>query len=93
MTVKKYLEMFREMRVKPRVICKDGYSVSIQNSKYHHCKLDSVELGFPSELEDELSVYAEDENTTETVFDYVPLETIEKVVAKHGGIKNVKLYD
>ena len=93
MTVKQYLNRFREMSVKPRVICEDGYVVSIQNSEHHHCTKNSVELGFPSELSKELEPYAEEKDTTETVFNNVPLTIIEKVIEKHGGIKNVKLYD
>lgn len=93
MKVKDYLNMFREMSIKPRAICKDGFAISIQNSEFHHCYAGTVELGFPSELDDELSIYAEEKDTTETVFSCVPLEIIEKVVAKHGGIKTVKLYD
>ena len=48
---------------------------------------ESVELGFPS-VEDELiNEYAEDcMNYTETVYGYVPIEIVEKLIEKHGGI-------
>ena len=48
---------------------------------------ESVELGFPS-IEDELiNEYAEDEPYTETVYGYVPIEIVEELINKHGGIK------
>ena len=48
---------------------------------------ESVELGYPS-IEDELiNEYAEDEPYTETVYGYVPIEIVEELINKHGGIK------
>lgn len=47
----------------------------------------SFELGFPSEKEDLILEYAEEQdNPTETVYGYVPLETVLKMIEKHGGI-------
>ena len=80
---------------RPRLYCNDGYSISVQASSFHYCRprLDgiqnyqSVELGFPS-MEDELiNEYAEDEPYTETVYGYVPIEIVEELINKHGGIK------
>lgn len=41
---------------RPRLYCKDGYSISVQASSFHYCKprldgiqdYESVELGFPA---------------------------------------------
>ena len=87
-------EIIQEIR--PRLLCNDGFSISVQASKFHYCspRLDgiqdyeAVELGYPS-MEDELiNEYAEDDwNYTETVYGYVPIEVVEKLIEKHGGIK------
>ena len=81
---------------RPRLCCNDGFSISVQASEFHYCEprrngvqdYESVELGFPS-VEDELiNEYAEDcMNYTETVYGYVPIEIVEKLIKKHGGIK------
>ena len=92
----KYLfsdEIIQENR--PRLFCNDGFSISVQASSFHYCKprldgiqdYESVELGFPN-MEDELiNEYAEDDNYTETVYGYVPIEVVERLIEKHGGIK------
>lgn len=76
----------------------DGFEVSIQCSYSHRCApkttlenedvdiYTAFELGFPSELDGLLAEYAEDEGTTETVFNFVPRLVVEKLIAKHGGI-------
>lgn len=80
----------------PRVECADGFVMSVQASHTHYCKpreseLDyylQFEVGFPSEKEDLLMDYVEDEdNPTETVYGYVPFEVIDAVIKKHGGFK------
>lgn len=80
---------------RPRLYCNDGYSVSVQASEFHYCSprlnglqdYKSVELGFPS-IEDELiNEYADgDDDYTDTVYEYVPIEIVEKLIEKHGGI-------
>ena len=87
-------EVIQENR--PRLLCNDGFSISVQASKFHYCRprldgaqdYEAVELGYPS-MEDELiNEYAEDDwNYTETVYGYVPIEVVEKLIEKHGGIK------
>lgn len=102
--------------VRERVVCKDGFVISIQASEYHYCEprisqgyLDnklyfvegwsqqgyiekfipykSVELGFPSVAEEDILDYAEDPNEpTDTVYGYVPVEIVDKMLEKHGGI-------
>jgi len=47
----------------------------------------SVELGYPSERDDLIMEYAEDQdNPTETVYGWVPIEVVEELLKKHGGI-------
>ena len=80
---------------RPRLYCNDGYSISVQASAFDYCSprlnglqdYESVELGFPS-MEDELiNEYAEDMDYTKTVYGYVPIEVVERLIKKHGGIK------
>lgn len=100
MTVKEFLEKtYSEDKyyIRQRIMCNDGYSVSYQGgSQFHYCsprehcnKYDTVELGFPSELDDIINNYAEEEDTCDTVFGYVPIDIVQELVDKHGGIVNI----
>ena len=99
MTVEEFLEStfdeLKDCNVRQPVKCVDGFSVSIQGgTEYHYCKPRTkcniyyeVELGFPSKEITELNEYAETpEDHTNTVFAYVPIEKVERVIANHGGI-------
>lgn len=82
---------------RPRLYCNDGYSISVQASAFHYCSprlnglqdYKSVELGYPSAEDELINEYAEDGdmNYTDTVYGYVPIEIVEKLIEKHGGIK------
>lgn len=79
-----------------RVMCADGFSVSVQASRYHYChpRQDSgpysqVELGYPSNRPtDEVMTYREDPtgSPTETVYPYVPADAVMRLLAEHGGV-------
>lgn len=45
-------------------------------------------MGFPSELDHLIDIYAEDPDTTETVYGYVPIKVVNKLIKKDGGIIN-----
>lgn len=86
------------LETRPKVKCKDGFEISIQASEHCYCvprnndaeKYESVELGFPSEKEDLLMEYAEDDRTpTETIYAFVPVYVVDKVLEKHGGIVDI----
>lgn len=86
----------RQFGVRPRVTCRDGYSVSIQASSSHYCdprednlyEYTTVELGYPSMADNIIKDYAEDEeDLTGTVYGHVPVELVEELLAIHGGIK------
>ena len=78
----------------PKVICKDGFEMSVQagQSLYSEPRdvadsYEEAEVGFPSTEETLLTSYAEDEeNLCDTVYGYVPCSVIDKVIEKHGGI-------
>ena len=100
-TLREWLKDTYEVRygyqvTRPRIVCKDGFSMSVQAGEAIYCmprvNLSSggyveVEIGFPSDKEDLICQYAEcSSDYTETVYPYVPVELVEKVIEKHGGM-------
>ena len=78
-----------------RVVCTDGFSVSIQASKTDYCDpradnpeaYTSLELGFPSRSDDIIKEFAENDNAlTETVYGYVPVADVYLLLTAHGGV-------
>lgn len=103
MTIKEWLAKpvrtteigFQENR--PRLYCNDGYSVSVQASEFHYCSprlnglqdYESVELGYPNAEDELINEYADGgDDYMDTVYGYVPIEIVEKLIKKHGGIRN-----
>ena len=87
-----------QQRMFNRIICVDGFSMSVQASRWHYCNprrtLDNLtlythfEVGALSEEEPLLASYCESGSDSFKVFPYVPVSVINKVLKKHGGIKN-----
>ena len=112
-------------KTRPRIVCQDGYSVSVQASEYAYCTprytqfqaedgwhvingdywfsdkernfrtdnyipYEAVELGYPSEEDELINEYAEGEEYTNTVYGYVPVKVVEKLIEKHGGFKETR---
>ena len=78
----------------PVIVCKDGWSVSVQTSANHYCHPRTsegpwthVEVGFPTTWEDELDEY-QDGNTD--VYAWVPINLMLELFEKHGGIDDKK---
>lgn len=81
----------------PRIVAKDGFSVSLQIHRGNYCASengyrslghtwDEVEFGFPSHSDDLFIDYAENPgNLTETV-GRIPVSVLEKIFDNHGGI-------
>ena len=81
--------------IRPRLICKDGFSMSVQGNQGAYCSprealasgYTDLEVGYPSEDEVLLKEFAEDpDNLTDTIYGYVHVKVIEEVITKHGGI-------
>jgi hypothetical protein len=77
------------------VVCKDGFTVSIQAGEAHYCwpriddapRWESVELGYPSSSDYLITEYAEDaDNLTESVYGWVPVDVVYLLLTKHGGV-------
>jgi hypothetical protein len=87
-------------RIVPAIVCRDGFRMSVQASSGHYCspRVDvspggwtAYEVGFPNRREALLKEYAEDKRAlTKTVYGWVPVHVIEKVIAKHGGFASLK---
>ena len=84
----------------PHIVCSDGFEMSVQVGYHLYSepkkvakRYSKVEIGYPSEREPLLEEYVElsmfDENFvdyTDTVYPYVPVKVVDKVLKKHGGI-------
>jgi len=89
-------------QVCPMIHCNDGFSFSVQASEYHYSvprkakafHYKAVEVGFPSKKESLLVDFVEPSfqdgekiRWTKTVYPYVPVEVVNNIILKHGGIK------
>ena len=98
--VNEYLRRTREYNnfyIRPRMRRADGFSISIQAGFYQYCRprnneagtYESVELGYPNMEDPIIADYAENpDDLTETVYKYVPIEVVNELIEKHGGIVN-----
>ena len=84
---------FRDLYFKPRTICPDGFSVSIQANQGAYCTprdnigpWTHVELGYPSsEPPKYIWGYAEDTDyKTSSVYGYVPVVLVRMMLKEHG---------
>lgn len=93
MNVNEFLQRHRVVKdgmtaMRPRVKCKDGYTVSVQAGYGYYSRprddadaYTAVELGYPSEIDPELMPYYDG-----SIYAYVPVEMVDRIFAKHGGI-------
>ena len=83
----------------PKIVCSDGFEMSVQvgynlysEPKKVAKRYSAVEIGFPSEHEPLIEEFAETfhqedaTDYTDTVYPYVPVKVVNKVLKKHGGI-------
>ena len=81
---------------RPRLVCKDGFSMSIPAGEDFQCtprqhrndgEDTAVAVGCLSSLEELLVPYAEDKDALlDTTYPYVPVELVKVVIETHGGI-------
>jgi hypothetical protein len=89
-----------------KVVCADGFEMSVQASSGHYCSprddvgpYGTVEVGFPTAKDPQLEKFAEDPDaeickdsgTVQTVYGWVPAETIRQIIESHGGISDGEL--
>ena len=86
-----------EWRIRKPVVCADGFRISIQASSAHYSAprakaraYKACELGYPSESDDLIKEYAQQDlgenNYVDCVYPYVPAKVIQALLEKHGGI-------
>jgi hypothetical protein len=101
MTVNKFIKESNNFSVRPLVHCNDGFTISIQASKFHYCsprtdtdQYTAVEIGYPSDPEQSIAKYAENPSNdlTDNVYGWVPVDLVEKIIEKHGGINIQKTF-
>lgn len=87
-------------KARPHIVCGDGFAMSVQAGKGLNClpkvnlrsgKYDKVEVRYPSEPEELIKEYAKDNCClTDTIYPYVPIETVDQIIEKHGGMAQIK---
>lgn len=77
--------------VRPRIVCKDGYSLSVQANEFTYClprtnepPYTHVEVGYPTTGDSLIDEYT---NEGGGVYGYVPVSVVETLIMKHGGYK------
>ena len=81
----------------PHIVCVDGFRMSVQvgdnlysTPKKVAKRYSKVEIGYPSEHEPLLEKYVESfyvtPDYTDSIYPYVPVKVVDKVLKKHGGI-------
>ena len=81
------------IEIMPRMKAADGFIVSVQASEYHYCSprgnsgpYTLVECGYPSELPAAWAEWAEEPDTTDAVFPFIPLSVVAREFARRGGL-------
>ena len=81
----------------PRIVCADGFNVSLQVNSGNYCESEngyrefgkefvSAEFGFTSIHEPMFAEYSENEEDTTGSVGRVPVEVIDNCLVSHGGI-------
>ena len=53
-----------------------------------------MEAGYPNEIESDLLPYIVSEDTPlDTLYPYVPIEVMDRIIKKHGGIDTENCFD
>lgn len=91
------------IQIRPRIICSDGFSVSIQASTSHYCiprnnvgPYTHFEIGYPSEIIDSWIPFCEghpeSEDPREMVYPRVPIHLIINELNLRGNVELVHNY-
>lgn len=92
-------ERHKTIRLFYPIICKDGFRMSVQASRGHHCtpkvtldipylsEYKNYEVGACNMEESLLKKYVENDLDDYKIYDQVPVEVLNEILEKHGGIK------
>lgn len=91
---------------RPRIIMKDGVSISLQASAFHYCSpkiselndYEEFEIGYPSIIIEQLKDYVEfpiedEEEYLNSIYPFVPKDIIIDILYEHGGIDFDKIFN
>ena len=91
---------------RPRIIMKDGVSISLQASAFHYCNpriselndYEEFEIGYPSIIIEQLKYYVEfpiedEEEYLNSIYPFVPKDIIIDILYEHGGIDFDKIFN
>ena len=83
---------------RPHIKCADGYLISVQASEYNYCdpkalveeyqEVEAFEIDDTKEREEAFLPYLEWDDPN-AVYCYVPVEVVQEVIDKHGGISEL----
>ncbi len=102
MTFKEFMTKCGAVRHRPKIVCMDGFKMSVQGSEMTYSipkkvgtEFTAMEIGFPSQQEDLIMEFIDSDTQppTRSVYGYIPIDLIEKVIEKHGGIDEQKTFE
>jgi hypothetical protein len=81
------------------IVCADGFSMSVQASDVAYSAprnnmgpYTAVEVGYPSSEDSILLQYAENpDHPTDSIYSWVPIETVQQCIEAHGGMVSGEL--
>jgi len=102
MTFKEFMSKCGAVRYRPRIVCMDGFEMSVQGNEICYSipkkvttEFEAMEIGYPSAQEDLIIEFIDSDtrHPTQSVYGYVPISIIEEVIEKHGGINEKEIFD
>ena len=98
-SLEEFITQTKNEFIRPKIVLGDGISMNIQASAYHYCEprksgldiYDSYELGYPSEVIEQLRKYvqtpiASDAELLQSRYLFVPAGIVSQILMEHGGI-------
>ncbi len=95
MTFKEFITKCGAVRHRPKIVCTDGFKMSVQGNEMTYSiprkvttEFKAMEIGFPSVKEDLIIEFIDnsEHDPTQSVYGHIPIDLIETIVEKHGGI-------
>lgn len=95
--IEKNSKMIGIKKMTSAIHCKSGLGFSVQANSFAYCSprenmgpYDKVEVGYPTKMVEEFMPYIErdpdNDDPLDSVYPFVPVEVVEKVVNKNGGL-------
>ena len=101
MTFKEFMTKCGTVRHRPKIVCTDGFKMSVQGHEMTYSipkkvttEFQAMEIGFPSQQEDLIMEFIDrpGHEPTQSVYGFIPIDLIEQIIEKHGGIDEQKTF-